>query len=169
MNRSGSQRASHEKNVEKDMEDLDLLTEPATSIKPTDPSGLSRYREVVWKKPVSAFLLRCIMVGGVLYTVLWSLLLYFGWKGSPDFITWLDLITGIFLTQLAFFLYRGSDITRKSKLLRLIYLASLFYATTWTVIVMFVFGVEILLPLDFISLYVTVSLMRQLWRSLWTH
>jgi len=34
---------------------------------------------------------------------------------------------------------------------------------------MFVFGVEILLPLDFISLYVTVSLMRQLWRSLWTH
>jgi len=105
------------------------------------------------------------MVGGVIYTVIWSVLLYFGWKGSPQFITWADLVTGVILLHLAYQLYKAIDISQNRKVVRLIQLASLLYATTWTLIVMFVFGVEILLPLDFVSLYVTISLMRQLWRS----
>ncbi len=164
MNESSSQRASPE-NVEKLAGDLDLLTEPAW-IEPNRTTGIAHFLERVREKPISATFHRYAMVGGVGYTVLWSILLYFGWKGSPDFITWMDLITGIFLTQLAYQLHQGADIARKGKLLRVIYFASLLYATAWTLIVMFVFGSEILLPLDFISLFVTISLMRQLWRSL---
>ncbi len=81
------------------------------------------------------------------------------------FILWLAYDQRFFLVHLAYQLYRGIDITRNGKPLRLFQLASLLYATAWTLIVMLVFGAEVLLPLDFLSLYVTISLMHQLWRS----
>ncbi len=168
MNHSRFNHATYE-DVAEYTGDNDLLTVPGGKPEPAQPSGLGRFHGLGWKPRNPRRLSKYLMVGGVAYTVLWSILLYFGWKGSPDFITWLDLITGVFLLHLACQLYRATDITRNGKLLRWLQLASLLYATAWTLIVMLVFGVEILLPLDFVSLFATISLMRRLWRSLWTH
>lgn len=120
----------------------------------------------LWMRIKSAPWHKWTMTGGVTYTVVWSILLYFGWKGSPAWITWMDLTTGAILMHLVYLLHRETDLGHLSPFLRILQLISLFYATAWTAIIMFIFGVEILLPLDFISLYVTISLMRQLARSL---
>jgi|GEM_PF-2755286 len=126
------------------------------------PSATQR----LWMTIKSAPWHKWMMMAGVTYTVIWSILLYFGWKGSPNWITWMDLATGAVLIHLVYLLHRETDFSHLSLLLRILQMISLFYATAWTVIIMFMFGVEILLPLDFISLYVTISLMRQLARSL---
>ena len=125
------------------------------------PSGTRR----LWMTIKSAPWHKWTMMAGVTYTVIWSILLYFGWKGSPNWITWMDLATGAVLMHLVYLLHRETDLSHLSLFLRILQMISLFYATAWTVIIMFMFGVEILLPLDFISLYVTISLLRQLARS----
>ncbi|KXJ40024.1 MAG: hypothetical protein AXA67_13375 [Methylothermaceae bacteria B42] len=107
------------------------------------------------------------MAGGVAYTVIWSVLLYFGWTDSPTIILWCDVITGIILLHLAYDIYhRGDRFTETRLLVRLIRLISLLYASAWTVIIMFTFGSELLLPFDLISLYITLSLSYALWKSL---
>lgn len=109
---------------------------------------------------------RLLMAGGVVYTISWSVLLYFGWKDSPIIILWCDVITGIFLLQLSYRIYRyGDRFPEAAPPLRLAWLIGLLYASTWTVIIMATFGSEWLLPADLISLFITLSLSRTLWHT----
>ncbi len=117
------------------------------------------FRQTLWY--------RLIMAGGVVYTVVWSVLLYFGWTDSPTIILWCDVVTGIILLHLAYDIYlRGDRFTETRLSIRLIRLISLLYASAWTVIIMVTFGTELLLPFDLVSLYITLALTHALWKSL---
>ncbi len=105
---------------------------------------------------------RQIFAFGLVYHVLWSVAIYFGWEDSPQIITWLDLVSGAVLLYLAYGIHTGKYPLLPGNLpLKLLELASLAYASAWTVVIMGFMEVELadlLLPLDFISLLVTTTL-----------
>lgn len=128
------------------------MANPLTSIK----NKLVRYR-----KKLVAF--------GLLYGVMWSVVLFFTWPEAPQFITWLDLGSGLILIFLAHQVLKGShSYINNSILMQSLELASLVYAIIWTFIIMIFIEIdigELLLPLDAISLYALALLLMKIWKG----
>ena len=128
------------------------MTNPLSSIKTT----LHRHRKQ-------------LIVSGLLYGVLWSVILFFTWPEAPQFITWLDLISGIILIFLAQQVFTGQHgYINNSILMQSLELASLVYAIIWTFIIMIFIEIdigELLLPLDAISLYALTLLLVKIWQG----
>jgi len=128
------------------------MTNPLSSIKTT----LHRHRKQ-------------LIVFGLLYGVLWSVILFFTWPEGPQFITWLDLASGVILMFLAHQVFTGQhSYINNSILMQFLELASLVYAILWTFIIMIFIEVdigELLLPLDVISLYALTLLLVKIWKG----
>lgn len=111
-----------------------------------------------------------LMVFGILYSVVWTIIVYFIWEDSPKIFTVLDGLTDIVLVHMVFVLIkRGHFRISRIMALRHAQFFSLIYASVWTVVIMLSLELdmgEMLLPLDFISLYATVTLSLLLWKNL---
>ena len=102
------------------------------------------------------------MIFGLIYSVLWTVAVYYICDDSPVIFTVLDVLTDLVLLYIAYDIYKQKRFKlRESLALRLAQLFSLAYATVWTLVIMSSLEIdidELLLPLDLISLYVTISL-----------
>lgn len=111
-----------------------------------------------------------LLVFGILYSVVWTFIVYFIWEDSPKIFTVLDALTDIVLVHMVFvILKRGRFRISRIMALRQAQLFSLIYATIWTVAIMLTLELDIgemLLPLDFISLYATITLSWLLLKNL---
>ncbi len=110
-----------------------------------------------------------LIISGLLYGVVWSIILFFTWHEGPELFTWLDLISGIILVFIAYKISKDSyHFINGNILLRILELACLVYAIIWTFIIILIFELdigELLLPIDAISLYALILILMKIWKS----
>jgi len=110
---------------------------------------------------------KIIMIFGLQYSILWSLIIYFIWDTGPEIFTVLDLIAGIVLMHISYRIYKDDSVT-KSFLYSALILACLIYNSVWTLAIMLFLEIDLAgfgLPLDIISLYATCGLAYSVWHS----
>ncbi len=108
-----------------------------------------------------------IMIFGLQYSVLWSLIIYFIWDTGPEIFTVLDLIAGIVIIHISYIIYKDKPVV-ESYLYTALTLACLIYNSVWTIAIMLFLEIDLAglgLPLDIISLYATCGLAYSVWHS----
>ena len=108
------------------------------------------------------------MIAGLTYPVVWMMMLYVAWLGEPHIVTELDFISSLVILMTVIALYKNREIIAHNFVIRLLQMRSLIYATIWTVIIMVLYETSIagiLLPIDLISLYATITLSIKIWRA----
>jgi len=108
-----------------------------------------------------------IMIFGLQYSVLWSVIIYFIWDAGPVIFTVLDSIAGFVIIHISYRIYKDAPVA-KSFLYTALILASLVYNSLWTLAIMLFLEIDLAglgLPLDIISLYATVGLTYSVWHS----
>jgi hypothetical protein len=108
-----------------------------------------------------------IMIFGLQYSVLWSLIIYFIWDTGPEIFTVLDLIAGIVIIHISYRIYKDKSVV-ESYLYTALALACLIYNSVWTIAIMLFLEIDLAglgLPLDIISLYATCGLAYSVWHS----
>ncbi len=110
-----------------------------------------------------------ILIFGMEYSVLWSLIIYLIWEDGPFIFTVLDAIAGIVIIHLGYHLYKGnSELFSYNLIYITLVLASLVYNSLWTVVIMLFLEIDLAglgLPLDLISLYATLTMTYKIWES----
>jgi len=114
-----------------------------------------------------------IMIFGLEYSVLWSVIIYFIWENSPFVFTVLDTIAGIVIIHLGYKIYKNASepVSYNLAYVALI-LASLIYNSIWTIVIIFSVEIDLAglsLPLDLISLYATITMTYKIWNSAKEH
>ncbi len=108
-----------------------------------------------------------IMIFGLQYSVLWSLIIYLIWDAGPEIFTVLDLIAGIVIIHISYIIYKDKPVV-ESYLYTALTLACLIYNSVWTIAIMLFLEIDLAglgLPLDIISLYATGGLAYSVWHS----
>ncbi|HFD10844.1 MAG TPA: hypothetical protein ENJ32_00005 [Crenotrichaceae bacterium] len=110
-----------------------------------------------------------LIVVGLLYGVVWSIILFFTWPDAPEYLAWFDLVSGVILIYLAYQVAKEQYHFINSNMFFLILeLASLVYAIIWTFVIMIVFELdigELQLPFDAISLYALILMLNKVWKG----
>ncbi len=110
-----------------------------------------------------------IMIFGLEYSVLWSIIIYYIWDTGPFIFTILDAIAGIVIIHIGYKVYKDKPVTTGSDYLyTALVLASLVYNSVWTLVIMFFLEIDVAglgVPLDLISLYATCMMTYQVWQT----
>jgi hypothetical protein len=110
-----------------------------------------------------------IMIFGLEYSVLWSVIIYFLWDEGPFVYTVLDAIAGIVIIYIGYKIYKDKPVTKGNDYLyTALVLVSLIYNSIWTLVIMLFLEIDLAglgLPLDLISLYATCTLAYRVWES----
>ncbi len=110
-----------------------------------------------------------ILIFGMEYSVLWSLIIYLIWEDGPFIFTVLDAIAGVVIIHLGYNLYKNSpELVSYNLIYVALVLASLVYNSIWTVVIMLFLEIDLAglgLPLDLISLYATLTMTYKIWES----
>jgi hypothetical protein len=110
---------------------------------------------------------KIIMIFGLQYSVLWSIIIFFIWDTGSVIFTELDLIAGVVIIHISYRIYKNKPVT-KSFLYTALILASLIYNSLWTLVIMIFLEIDLAglgLPLDMLSLYATCGLAYSVWHS----
>ncbi len=110
---------------------------------------------------------KIIMLFGLQYSVLWSLIIYFIWDAGPEIFTVLDLIAGIVILHISYRIYNDNPVV-ESYLYSALVLVCLIYNSVWTVVIMLFLEIDLAglgLPLDIVSLYATCGLAFRVWST----
>jgi len=110
-----------------------------------------------------------IMIFGLEYSVLWSVIIYYIWDTGPFIFTILDAIAGVVIIHIGYKVYKDKPVTKGSDYLyTALVLASLVYNTVWTLVIMLFLEIDVAgvgVPLDLISLYATCTMTYQVWQT----
>jgi len=114
-----------------------------------------------------------IMIFGLEYSVLWSVIIYFLWVDGPVIFTILDSIAGIVILFLGYEVYKDKPVLfTYDHIYVALVLLSLIYNSVWTLVIMLFLEIDLAglgLPMDLISLYATLTMTYQVWRAARQH
>ncbi len=112
---------------------------------------------------------KTIMIFGLEYSVLWSVIIYFLWDDGPLIFTILDAVAGIVILKAGYDIYQDKPVVVAGHSIYRYWLwLSLIYNSVWTLVIMLFLGIDLNgfgEPLDLLSLYTTGSLSYRIWKA----